>query len=118
MAELKIYGHSDDLVEIEGVIQEELDVWGALNRPLYYEIVDENGQGCKVSVKYNGKWKLDVFPLDGSDVLGLVDWDVRLEDAHLYSQMIHIYNCPENIKIRQVGEWIHAEQKKEAEVNG
>ena len=106
MAELKIYGHSDDLLEFEGVLTTELDVWGASDRTLYYEIVDEHeGNGYIVTVNYNGRWN---FKVDNILEGNVVNWNAAIETAHTYSSMVHFYDCPDQIKIRQIGEWIHS----------
>lgn len=105
MAELKIYGHSDDLLEIEGVITKELNVWVGLDKKLYYEIQDDAGDGCVVSVVYNGSWNFNVYPLENKV---LPDWGLEIEIGHLYSSMVHFYNCPDELRIRSVGEWIYS----------
>lgn len=50
----KIYGGSDDLIEIEGAINDEINHYE--NKALSFESSD----GTKGSIKYDGEWKIEV----------------------------------------------------------
>ena len=78
MAELRIYGASDDLVELSGAINDEFsiysDTWvGILRSP--------DGGALTVSATYTpvGVWTVGVGPLDEGQMLP--DWPIRFEDG-------------------------------------
>lgn len=63
----KIYGYSDDLVEIEGAINDE---WGCFHhkKPIPIEVSD----GTKATIFYDGEWKINV-PFAGSKYVEKID---------------------------------------------
>ncbi len=79
---LKIYGCSDDLVEVEGILDEEI---GCYDNAVEFTISDDNG-GIRVLVSYDnfgdGCWSFKVTNL--ADGLPL-PFPVRFENEHDYS---------------------------------
>lgn len=61
MSQIKLWGHSDDLVEVEGDINEELPTYGE-NCYLGFS------NGAVVEIKYTGDWKITPHksPINGS----------------------------------------------------
>lgn len=103
MAELIIYGASDDLVEFEGVFSEEYSGIGAEGKPLYFEVTDTADEGYLVAAIYGrrGCWTFAAGLLD--EGMNLPDWDLRVEKYKDYSASLHFYNCPAEIRVRLVG---------------
>jgi len=63
----KIYGASDDLIEIEGAVSDEIGCYDH-KRPIKFECSD----GTKASIFYDGDWKIHVF-FAGSKYLYKID---------------------------------------------
>ena len=103
MAELIVYGASDDLVEFEGVFSEEYSGIGAENKPLYFEVTDLADEGYLIAAIYgrHGLWSFSAGLLD--DGMLLPDWGLRIEKKTDYSAALHFYNCPDQIRVRLVG---------------
>jgi len=62
----KIYGASDDLIEIEGAINEEADHYDATNLPI------RCSDGTFAKITYDGEWKINVL-VEGDKFLGKID---------------------------------------------
>lgn len=112
---LKIYGASDDLVEIEGPGGDEIDCYnsGVEITVGYPEAAPgRDAQGVKVIMRYAPKWTdaavwtAEVFPID-EDVD--IPWPVSVSLAERgYSAQVLI-DCPEDTpvkwrKVRNVGD--------------
>lgn len=89
---IRIYGHSDDCIEIEGDVDEEL---GAYSRPRCITVGGEDG-GVEVWVEYAPeRTKGAVWHF----TIGLIDedvpcpWPIRIEPKHGYSQQA-VIDCP------------------------
>lgn len=98
---LNIYGASDDLVEIEGHVTEEI---GCFQRPVKLEIGTRETGGLRVIAVYApkgskyGVWRLSVEPLD-EDIV--VPWPVSVETKG-YSCVIRIH-CPDDVPVFRKG---------------
>lgn len=57
MSEIIIYGASDDLIEVEGDINQEVSVYVGDHEPLYVAISD----GSLLRVTYDGMWTIRVL---------------------------------------------------------
>ena len=51
----RIYGASDDLIEIDGQISDEVDNYSS-DKPVKFK----TSKGTKGTITYNGEWKIDV----------------------------------------------------------
>lgn len=71
-AETTVYGASDDLIEIEGPIREEFNV--------YEDSVVEFSNGVTLSVRYDGRWHIE-------QIDGPADVEVTIERATAYSDV-------------------------------
>jgi hypothetical protein len=83
---IRIYGHSDDCIEIEGDVDDEL---GAYDRERCITVGGE-GEGIEVRVSYHGTWRFAVSMID-EDVP--CPWSIRIEPKHGYSQQV-VIDCP------------------------
>jgi len=85
---IKIYGHSDDVVVIDGDITDEL---GAFDRERVITIGGE-GEGLQITVEYSntGTWQFALRQLD-EDVP--MPWPIRVVPEHAYSLAV-IVDCP------------------------
>ncbi len=58
----RIYGASDDLIEIDGQIIDEVDAYSASDEPIKFK----TSQGTKGTFFYDGEWKVGVKKLHRS----------------------------------------------------
>lgn len=61
MAEIIIYGASDDLVEIEGAISEEFDIYEASTVVLE----SPEGEAMHVDIQYRREWEISIGTMTG-----------------------------------------------------
>ena len=96
---IRIHGMSDDLVEIDGSVRDEICV---INKPAIITITDAIGQGCRVIAEYApgaaAVWRLAVEQLDED---GVLPWAVRFVPLHAYSLQVEI-DCPDTVTV----EWV------------
>ena len=78
MAEIRVYGASDDLLEFDGAISEEFSRY---SNPIVGTLTAPNGDGLTVMAYYanSGVWGVGVGPLDEGATLP--DWPIRFEDG-------------------------------------
>lgn len=88
---IKIYGHSDDLVEIEGDIEDELCAYedGRIIT------IGGEGEGVVIRAEYApegsaGVWRFSVELVDDGVPCR---WKIEIEPKHEYSQQVVIH-CP------------------------
>lgn len=102
-----IYGASDDLVEIEGDISEEIDAIG--RAPKLYIYSNDKLQFV-VKIKYDGCWlimpQLDAASFDEDDENLLKNWDISLNmvganEYSRYSMVLHIDSKSDNFEINK-----------------
>jgi hypothetical protein len=93
---IRIHGSSDDLVEIDGSVRDEINV---IDRPAVITITDAIGQGCRVIAEYAPShapvWRLAVEQLDED---GVLPWPVRIVPLHAYSLQVEI-DCPDTVTV-------------------
>lgn len=103
---LKIYGASDDLVEIEGHAREEIDCYDrkvVITIGWANEESPQSARGVYVIMRYsprylrNGCWTAEISPIDED---ADIPWPitVELEPNRRYSSLVTI-DCPKNIPI-------------------
>lgn len=93
---IRIYGHSDDCIEIEGSVKDEIGAW---DKPRAITITDRIGQGVRVLAQYApgdaAVWRFSVEQLD-EDVP--VPWPIRITPAHGYSVAVEI-DCGDDVTV-------------------
>ena len=99
--ETKIYGASDDLIEIEGFTYDEIDCYDH-QRPIKFECSD----GTIGTIFYNGEWKLNI-KMVGSKFIRVIDSvgeDNRHEEPNAtipsYSDILILDSGVEWVKIK------------------
>ena len=63
----RIYGASDDLIEIDGQIIDEVDAYSSERKPIKIKTSD----GTKGTILYNGEWKITITE-EGSDFVKVI----------------------------------------------
>lgn len=90
-----VYGASDDLVEVEGDIEEEFN---ALGKHPYLGYLNVGGK-FTIDIVYDGYWKFSVSSVEGVQIP--VTWRIELEPQCMqnsYSSAVHV-ETDENISI-------------------
>ncbi len=64
----RIYGASDDLIEIDGQISDEVDAYSASDEPVKFK----TSQGTKGTIMYDGEWKITIKE-EGSDFVKVIE---------------------------------------------
>lgn len=75
MAEIRIYGASDDLVEVEGC--EGADEFNVYGEPWRADLVAPGGEVMRVHVHYDGCWHVALGQADES--IPFPDWPVEFK---------------------------------------
>lgn len=99
----KIYGASDDLIEIEGAINDEANHYDATR------VIIKASDGTKARITYDGEWKISV-EVEGDKYLGLVH-SVGDDAKHIFDDAI---GCPSysDVLILDEGiEWVKIGRK-------
>lgn len=85
--EIRFYGCSDDLVELDGALREE---WGSYEKATAFKVTAPDGSGVRVSVEYcapvcgdGATWAISLAPLD--EDVPMVPARVILEPERQYS---------------------------------
>ena len=105
MKTLYIYGYSDDLIEIEGGMDDEVDTY---DRVRSITLLSPEGEGLKVYAEYAPRavgaavWMIGVAPLDeGKD---LPNWEMRyLTAANGYSPKL-VIDAPDDVVVEYDGD--------------
>jgi hypothetical protein len=63
----RIYGASDDLIEIDGQINDEIEAYSAERKPIEFK----TSLGTKGTILYNGEWKITITE-EGSDFVRVI----------------------------------------------
>lgn len=101
--QLKIYGASDDLIEVEGDIREEFyakkvgEHVDGLTLTLS-RIINGAVEGLDVHVRYErgGVWSVGVSQLD--EDVDLPDWGIRLS-SNAYTSILELDRIPEDVRL-------------------
>lgn len=64
----RIYGASDDLIEIDGQISDEVDAYSASDEPIKFK----TSKGTKGNIIYDGEWKITITE-EGSDFVKVIE---------------------------------------------
>lgn len=101
----KIYGASDDLIEIEGAVEEEANHIDAKN----ILIKASDGTQAKISYDDNGEWKIRV-EVEGSKYLGLVH-SVGDDAKHIFDDAIGCTSYSDVLILDEGIEWVKVARK-------
>jgi hypothetical protein len=104
---LKIYGHSDDTLELNGDRDDTIGCYSSSVMLTVGEIEAKAGEDAvalRVHARhahglFGGTWSFEVGMVD-EDIL-LPDWEIRLENQHGYSPAL-IIECPIGTKVQWV----------------
>lgn len=100
----RIYGGSDDLIEIDGQIDHEIGCYGH-KRPIKIEASD----GTKATIFYDGEWKITVS-FSGSKYLTVVD-SVGDNGVHGHDYTIGATNYSDVLIFEEGLEWVKIKGK-------
>jgi hypothetical protein len=64
----RIYGASDDLIEIDGQISDEVEAYSSEKKPIKFK----TSLGTKGTILYNGEWKITIIQ-EGSDFVKIIE---------------------------------------------
>ena len=64
----RIYGASDDLIEIDGQISDEVDAYSSSDEPIKFK----TSNGTKGNITYDGEWKITITE-EGSDFVKVIE---------------------------------------------
>lgn len=100
---VRVYGHSDDLVEFDGAVREE---FGAYKVDWQGTLEAENGDGLVITASYahNGTWAIGVGLLD--EDIPLPAWGISLvtsnENAYSVELVLEIPDSAGVLKVTQL----------------
>ena len=100
----KIYGASDDLIEIEGAINDEADHYDATNLPF------TASDGTKAKITYNGDWKFEVT-VKGDKFLKLIP-SVGDDNEHTEQEALGCTSYSDVLVLDEGIEWVMINRKK------
>jgi len=101
----RIYGASDDLIEIDGQINDEVEAYSAERKPIKFK----TSLGTKGTILYNGEWKITIVE-EGSDFVKVIpsigdDYDDKhteenTNDVPSYSDVLILSGDLEWVKVK------------------
>ena len=105
MAITKIYGASDDLIEIEGAVNDEVNHIDAKN------VLIKASDGTKAKITYddNGEWKISV-EVEGSEYFGLIH-SVGDDAKHTFPYAIGCTSYSDVLLLDEDIEWVRIGRK-------
>jgi len=89
MSEIKVYGHSDDLIEIEGDISEEFSWCKDDDEPAYIGFSD--GTVLRIIYDETGLWKIVV--INEGDATIVKEFEATDSDSDSYSDIVVVKNA-------------------------
>lgn len=102
----RIYGASDDLIEIDGQISDEVDAYSASDEPVKFK----TSLGTKGTIIYNGEWKITITE-EGSDFMRVVE-SVGDDDDHTEDDTKNIPSYSDVLILSGDLEWVKIKGKK------
>src|SRR5574343_126221 len=101
----KIYGASDDLIEIDGAISEEANHYDAKN----IAIKASDGTQAKITYDENGEWKIKV-DVEGEKFLGLIH-SVGDDAKHIFPDAEGCSSYSDVLVLDEGIEWVKVGRK-------
>jgi hypothetical protein len=102
----RIYGASDDLIEIDGQISDEVEAYSIDRTPLKFK----TSLGTKGTITYNGEWKIDVKE-GGSDFMIKIE-SVGDDNTHTEENTKDVPSYSDVLILDGDLEWIKVNGKK------
>lgn len=99
----KIYGCSDDLIEMEGGISDESNHYDATR------VIIKASDGTKARITYNGEWKISV-EVEGEKYLGLIH-SVGDDGRHIMPDAIGCTPYSDVLVLDEGIEWVKIGRK-------
>ena len=99
----RIDGASDDLIEIDGQISDEVDAYSASDEPVKFK----TSQGTKGTIMYDGEWKITIKE-EGSDFVKVIEsigddnnhTEENTKDVPSYSDVLILDGDLEWVKVK------------------
>ena len=102
----RIYGASDDLIEIDGQISDEVDAYSASDEPVKFK----TSLGTKGTITYDGEWKITIKE-EGSDFVRVVE-SVGDDNDHTEDDTKNIPSYSDVLILDGDLDWIKVKGKK------
>ena len=102
----RIYGASDDLIEIDGQINDEVEAYSSETKPIKFK----TSLGTKGTILYNGEWKITITE-EGSDFMRVVE-SVGDDDDHTEDNTKNIPSYSDVLILSGDLEWVKVKGKK------
>jgi hypothetical protein len=99
----RIYGASDDLIEVDGQIIDEVEAYSAERKPIKFK----TSEGTKGTILYNGEWKITIIN-EGPDFVKVIEsvgddnkhTEENTKDVPSYSDVVILDGDLEWVKIK------------------
>lgn len=102
----RIYGASDDLIEIDGQINDEVDAYSASDEPVKFK----TSLGTKGTISYDGEWKITIKE-EGDDFVRVVE-SVGDDNTHTEDDTKNIPSYSDVLILSGDLEWVKVKGKK------
>lgn len=102
----RIYGASDDLIEIDGQISDEVEAYSSEIKPIKFK----TSLGTKGTILYNGEWKIEVKE-GGSDFMIKIE-SVGDDNTHTEENTKDVPSYSDVLILDGDLEWIKVNGKK------
>ena len=102
----RIYGASDDLIEIDGQISDEVDAYSASDEPVKFK----TSLGTKGTISYDGEWKITIKE-EGPDFVRVVE-SVGDDNDHTEDDTKNIPSYSDVLILDGDLDWIKVKGKK------
>jgi len=99
----KIYGASDDLIEIDGAISDEANHYDATR------VILKASDGTQARITYDGEWKIQV-EVEGNKYLGLIH-SVGDDAKHVFEDAIGCSPYSDVLVLDEGIEWVKVGRK-------
>jgi len=102
----RIYGASDDLIEIDGQIIDEVDAYSSSDEPVKFK----TSLGTKGTITYDGEWKINVEE-GGSDFVIKIE-SVGDDNTHTEENTKDVPSYSDVLILEGDLEWVKVKGKK------
>ena len=102
----RIYGASDDLIEIDGQISDEVDAYSSSDEPIKFK----TSQGTKGSIMYDGNWNITIIE-EGTDFVKVIE-SVGDDNDHTEENTKDVPSYSDVLILEGELEWIKVKGKK------
>ena len=102
----RIYGASDDLIEIDGQISDEVDAYSASDEPIKFK----TSQGTKGTFFYDGEWRV-LITVEGPDFVKVVK-SVGDDNAHTEENTKNVSPYSDVVILEGDLKWVKVKDKK------